>query len=72
MEKIYLRKNSWIISYQFIFVLFLLWIFVIYFFHKDSILENLSHNKDIFNSNNNSSNINIKNNNNLTEEDDYY
>lgn len=70
MEKIYLRKNSWIISYQFIFVLFLLWIFVIYFFHKDSILENLSHNKDIFNSNNNSSNINIKNNNNLTEEDD--
>ena len=70
MEKIYLRKNSWIISYQFIFVLFLLWIFVIYFFHKDSILENLSYNKDIFNSNNNSSNINIKNNNNLTEEDD--
>jgi len=69
MEKIYLRKN--INSYQFIFVLFLLWIFVIYFFHKDPILENLSHNKDIFNSNNNSRNINVKNNNFIEEDDEF-
>ena len=70
MEKINLRKKSWIISYQFIFVLFFIWIFVIYFFHKDTILENLSHNKDIFSSNNNSS-INITKNN-FTEEDDEF
>ena len=69
MEKIYLRKN--INSYQFIFVLFLLWIFVIYFFHKDPILENLSYNKDIFNSNNNSRNINVKNNNFIEEDDEF-
>ena len=47
MEKRTLRKIPWIISYQFIFVLFLIWIFVIYFFHKDSIIENLSYNKNI-------------------------
>jgi len=70
IEKINLRKKSWIISYQFIFVLFFIWIFVIYFFHKDTILENLSHNKDIFSSNNNSS-INITKNN-FTEEDDEF
>ena len=64
MEKINLRKNSWIISYQFVFILFLIWIFVICFFHKDSIIENLSHNKDIPITNNNRSY------NNITEEDD--
>ena len=64
MEKINLRKNSWLISYQFVFILFLIWIFVICFFHKDSIIENLSHNKDIFITNNNRSY------NNITEEDD--
>ena len=64
MEKINLRKNSWLISYQFVFLLFLIWIFVICFFHKDSIIENLSHNKDILINNNNRSYKNI------TEEDD--
>ena len=44
MEERYVRKKSWIISYQFIFVLFLTWIFVIYFFHKDTIIEKLSDN----------------------------
>ena len=70
MEKINLRKNSWIISYQFIIVLFFIWIFVIYFFHKDTILENLSHNKDIFSSNNNSS-INTTKNNFIEEDDEF-
>ena len=70
MEKINLRKNSWIISYQFIIVLFFIWIFVIYFFHKDTILENLSHNKDIFSSNSNSSINRTKNN--FIEEDDEF
>ena len=41
LEERYIRKKSWIISYQFIFILFLIWIFVIYFFHKDSILEKI-------------------------------
>ena len=57
MEERYVRKKSWIISYQFIFVLFLTWIFVIYFFHKDTIIEKLSDNsttigkeKDIYDS----------------------
>ena len=36
------KKNSFIISYRFVFILFLLWIFVIYFFHKDKILEGLN------------------------------
>jgi len=44
LEERYIRKKSWIISYQFIFVLFLTWIFVIYFFHKDTIFEKLSDN----------------------------
>ena len=70
MEKINLRKNSWIISYQFIIVLFFIWIFVIYFFHKDTILENLSHNKDIFSSNNNTS-INTTKNNFIEEDDEF-
>ena len=46
IEERYIRKKSWIISYQFIFMLFLTWIFVIYFFHKDTILEKLSDNND--------------------------
>ena len=65
LEERYIRKKSCIISYQFIFALFLMWIFVIYFFHKESILEKLN---DI----NNSTNIinNIKNN--YINEDDEF
>ena len=36
------KKNSFIVSYRFIFILFLLWIFVIYFFQKERILEGLN------------------------------
>ena len=72
IEKRYLRKKSFIISYQFIFVLFLVWIFVIYFFHKDEILEGLNENKDIKDIylNNNTNNKYIKNN--FTDEDDEF
>ena len=35
-------NNSFIVSYRFIFILFLLWIFVIYFFQKDNIMEGLN------------------------------
>ena len=69
IEKRYLRKKSFIISYQFIFILFLVWIFVIYFFHRDEILEGLNENKDIY-LNNNTKNKYIKNN--STDEDDEF
>ena len=36
-----IKKNSFIISYRFVFLLFLLWIFVLYFFQKDKIINGL-------------------------------
>ena len=37
-----IKRNSFIVSYRFIFILFLLWIFVIYFFQKDKVVEGLN------------------------------
>ena len=57
LEERYIRKRSCIISYQFIFILFLTWIFVIYFFHKDTIFEKISDNSNKLVSKNTNSNF---------------
>ena len=57
LEDRYIRKRSCIISYQFIFILFLTWIFVIYFFHKDTIFEKISDNSNKLVSKNTNSNF---------------
>ena len=62
-----IEKKSFIISYQFIFVLFLTWIFVIYFFHKDTIIERLNENID--NNLNNDTKLKL---NNYTNEDEEF
>ena len=62
-----IEKKSFIISYQFIFILFLTWIFVIYFFHKDTIIERLNENID--NNLNNDTKLKL---NNYTNEDEEF
>ena len=57
LEERYIRKRTCIISYQFIFILFLTWIFVIYFFHKDTIFEKISDNSNKLVSKNTNSNF---------------
>ena len=46
-ERTIKKNKSFIISYRFVFILFLLWIFVIFFFKKDKILIGLNRNKMI-------------------------
>ena len=41
-----IEKKSFIVSYKFVFMLFVTWIFVIYFFHKDMIIEKLNNGND--------------------------
>ena len=48
------KNNSFIVSYRFVFMLFLLWIFVIFFFQKEKILKRLNRNVNV-------NNLNIKN-----------
>ena len=55
-----IEKKSFIVSYKFVFMLFVTWIFVIYFFHKDAIIEKL--NNGYYN--------NVNDNNKFNEEDD--
>ena len=60
------ENKSFIVSYKFIFILFLIWIFVIYFFKKDKILNELNRNESIENRDKNL----IKNSTRINEEDE--
>ena len=65
-ERIIEKNKSFIVSYKFLFFLFLLWIFVIYFFQKDKILNGFTGNELIKNKNP------IDNNTKINEEDEEF
>jgi hypothetical protein len=65
-ERIIKKNKSFIVSYRFVFILFLVWIFVIFFFQKDKILKRLNKNQDL-----NMKTNNKKNKSEILEEDDF-
>jgi pheromone shutdown protein TraB len=65
-ERIIKKNKSFIVSYRFVFILFLVWIFVIFFFQKDKILKRLNNNQDLNMKANNKKNKSI-----VLEEDDF-